>query len=32
MLSRFERIEKLAEQGVPLVADLDKAWIDFAGW
>jgi len=24
--------ERLAEQGIPLVADLDQAWKDFAGW
>lgn len=24
--------DELAEQGVPLVADLEQAWLDFAGW
>lgn len=29
----FEAVyESLAEEGVPLTADLDQAWLDFAGW
>lgn len=31
--AEFETVfEALAEQGVPLVADLEQAWLDFAGW
>ena len=31
--AEFEEVyETLAEQGVLMVADLDQAWLDFAGW